>query len=195
MHGLVNRAIECFLRDTYSLALWSEVARDARLGFDSFEPMLIYDIAQTEAVIQSAARRLARPREALLEDVGIYLVSHRTTEPLRRLLRFGGVTFTDFLHSLDDLPDRARLAVPELDLPRLRLTGLGPHRFRLICASPIAGMGHVVVGLLRAMADDYGVLVLLEHRGQTAEGEIVSIALLDAAFAAGRPFDLAERLG
>ncbi|MCE6951040.1 heme NO-binding domain-containing protein [Cereibacter sphaeroides] len=194
MHGLVNRAIECFLRDTYSPALWAEVARDARLGFGSFEPMLIYDIAQTEAVISAAARRLARPREALLEDVGTYLVSHRATEPLRRLLRFGGVTFTDFLHSLDDLPDRARLAVPELELPCLRLIGLGPHRFRLFCASPIAGMGHVVVGLLRAMADDYGVLVLLEHRGQTAQGEVVSIALLDAAFAAGRPFDLAERL-
>ncbi|WP_145104008.1 heme NO-binding domain-containing protein [Cereibacter sediminicola] len=195
MHGLVNRALECFLRDTYSPALWAEVAHGARLGFGSFEPMLIYDLSQTEAVILSAAARLDRPRETLLEDVGTYLVSHPTTERLRRLLRFGGVTFGDFLHSLDDLPDRARLALPELELPDLRLTATGPHRFRLVCASPIAGMGHVMLGLLRAMADDYGVLVLLEHRGQSAEGEVVSIALLDAAFAAGRPFDLAERLG
>ncbi|MGP3697501.1 heme NO-binding domain-containing protein [Rhodobacter sp. NSM] len=195
MHGLVNRALECFLRDTYSPALWVEVARDARLGFDSFEPMLIYDPSETEAVIAAAGARLARPREALLEDVGTYLVSHPTTEPLRRLLRFGGVTFTDFLHSLDDLPDRARLALPELDLPDLRLTGQGQQRFRLICASPIAGMGYVMMGLLRAMADDYGVLVMLDHRGLTAEGEVVSIVLLDAAFSAGRPFDLAERLG
>lgn len=193
MHGLVNRAIQCFLRDTYGPEFWAEVARDARLGFDSFEPMLIYDIAQTEAVITAATRRLARSRDALFEDVGTYLVSHRTTEPLRRLLRFGGVTFADFLYSLDDLPDRARLALPELDLPKLHLIDMSPHRFRLVCTSPIAGMGHVVVGLLRAMADDYGVLVLLEHHGDRPEGEVISIALLDAAFAAGRRFDLAER--
>ncbi|SNX68993.1 heme-NO-binding protein [Cereibacter ovatus] len=194
MHGLVNRAIQCFLRDTYGADLWADVARDARLGFDSFEAMLTYDLSQTEAVIRAACFRLVKPRDALLEDLGTYLVSHPTTEPLRRLLRFGGVTFTDFLYSLDDLPDRARLALPELDLPELQLVGLGPHRFRLVCASPMEGMGHVAVGLLRAMADDYGVLVLLDHRGHRREGEVVSIALLDSAFAAGRPFDLAERL-
>ncbi|MWP39928.1 Haem-NO-binding [[Luteovulum] sphaeroides subsp. megalophilum] len=195
MHGLVNRAIECFLRDTYSPALWADVARDARLGFDTFEPMLTYELSETEAVIAAAAHRLSRSRDALLEDVGTYLVSHPTTARLRRLLRFGGVTFTDFLHSLDDLPDRARLALPDLDLPDLQITELGPNRFRLICASPLDGMGHVMLGLLRAMADDYGVLVMLVHRGQTPEGEAVSIALLDPAFSAGRPFDLAERLG
>jgi len=193
MHGLINRSFQCFLRDTYGAPLWSDVAREARLGFDSFEPMLIYDPSLTEAVIAAAARQLARPRETVLEDLGTYLVSHPNVEALRRVLRFGGVTFVDFLHSLEDLPGRGRLALPDLDLPSLHLSDEGPGQFTLLCRSPLLGAGHVVVGLLRAMADDYGALVLLEHQGSGRQGESIAINLLDQRFAEGRRFELAGR--
>ena len=195
MHGLVNKSIEVFLRDTYGAALWTDVAQAAELGFDSFEAMLSYDDRLTDAVIGAAALLLRRPRESVLEDLGTFLVSHPNLEPLRRLLRFGGVTFVDFLHSLDDLPGRGRLALPDLDLPLLELQGQAADRFKLTCCAPLPGIGHVIVGLLRAMADDYGALVLLEHEGSGPAGEGVSIHLLEPQFAAGRRFDLAARAG
>ena len=199
MHGLINRSIQCFLRDTYGSAVWAEVVRKAGLGFDSFEALLIYDAALTEAVIVAAVQVLRRPRETILEDLGTYLVSHPNTESLRRLLRFGGGNFVDFLHSLDDLPDRGHLALPDLDLPKLRLDTLGDGVFSLHASMMISGVGHVIVGLLRTMADDYGALVLLDHAGSgpaddAAPGhadEIISIQLLDQSYAAGRHFDLA----
>lgn len=195
MHGLVNRAIQSFLRDTYGVALWQRVAEDARLGFASFETMLTYSDAMTGAVIDAAARRLARPREAILEDLGTYLVSHPHLESLRRLLRFGGVSFADFLHSLDDLPGRARLAVPDLDMPQLELSALSDRQFRLTCRSPWPGYGHVMVGILRAMADDYGALAVLEHAGARDGVETIAIDLLEPRFAVGRPFSLTVREG
>jgi hypothetical protein len=190
MHGLINKALQCFLRDTYGEELWLAVARDARLGFDSFEPMLHYDTDQTRAVIAAAARRLDRPSETVLEDLGTYLVSHPNLEPLRRLLRFGGVTFPDFLDSLEDMRGRGRLALPDLDLPVLELRQEGEDRYRLACRSPLAGAGHVVMGLLRAMADDYGALVLLDHLGAKDGEEAISIHLPEPRFAEGRRFDL-----
>ena len=57
----------------------------------------------------------------------------------------------------------------------------------------MAGFGHVVMGLLRAMADDYGALALLEHKGTRGDTEILEIQLLDTAFAEGREFELAAR--
>jgi hypothetical protein len=195
MHGLINRSIEVFLRDTYGAELWLDVARDAGLGFDAFEAMRSYDDRLTDRVVMAAAARLAQPRDSLLEDLGTFLVSHPSLERLRRLLRFGGVSFVDFLHSLDDLEGRGRLALPELDLPLLRLRGVSPERFVLRCEAGLPGAGHVIVGLLRAMADDYGALVLLEHDGTDATGETVSIHLLETRFAAGRRFDLAARTG
>jgi len=195
MHGLVNRSIQCFLRDTYGEDLWLGVAQDAGLGFDSFETMLTYDDRLTGAVIDAAARRLDRSRDTVMEDLGTYLVSHPNLERVRRLLRFGGVGFVDFLHSLDDLPGRARLALPDLELPRLALEDDGDDRFTLHCTSSVPGAGHVVVGLLRAMADDYGALVLLDHSAEGPDSDVVSIHLLEQQFAAGRRFELAHLAG
>lgn len=195
MHELINRSIQCFLRDTYGAATWGAVAREAQLGFDNFETMLIYDQALTDAVIDAASRLLARPRDTVLEDLGIYLVSHPNVQSLRRLLRFGGVTYADFLHSLEDLPGRARLALPDIDLPQLDLVDHNASDFTLICHSQLEGAGHVVVGILRAMADDYGALSLVEHLGPRDGGEAISITLAETAFTAGRRFDLAVQEG
>jgi hypothetical protein len=192
MHGLINRSIQSFLRDTYGQEFWRRVARDARLGFENFEAMLAYDDALTDAVLNAAARALDRPREALLEDLGTYLVSHPNLEPLRRLLRFGGVSFVDFLHSLDDLPERGRLAVPDLELPRFELHPLSAQQFLLRCTAPRPGFGHVMVGVLRAMADDYGALAMLDYTGRDGRVETITIDLLETRFAAGRPFSLAS---
>jgi hypothetical protein len=193
MHGLMNRAIQCFVRDTYGDTVWAAITREARLGFDSFEPMLAYDTELTIAVIDAAARLLDRPRETLLEDLGTYLVSHPNLEALRRLLRFGGVDFQDFLQSMEDMRGRGHLALPDLELPELELTDTAPGQFELRCRFPVPGAGHVIMGLLRAMADDYGALVLLEHRETGTAGEVIEINLLETRFAEGKRFDLAAR--
>lgn len=195
MHGLINRSLQCFLRDTYGPMDWASIARDAELGFDSFEAMLTYDAGLTDAVINAATRHLDRNREAVLEDLGTYLVSHPNVEALRRLLRFGGVDFVDFLHSLEELPGRGRMAVPDLDMPNLTLVENTDDTFLLTCRAPVQGGGHVMLGLLRAMADDYGALVVLEHQGTKAGDEIISIQILEQSFSTGRHFDLAARVG
>lgn len=191
MLGFINRAFECFLRDTYGTQIWGQVALAAGLGFDRFEPMQTYDVAMTDHVIDAAVVVLKRPRDSILEDVGTYLVSHPNLERLRRLLRFGGIDFIDFLHSLEDLPERGRLALADLELPELCLIDQGAGVFRLHCGMKIAGIGHLVVGLLRAMADDYGALVLIDHDGYDAGAELVAVHLLDQQYSQGRAFDLA----
>ncbi len=193
MHGLINRAVQCFLRDTYGTDLWGKVAQDAGFGAEGFDTMALYDQTVTDALIDAAARRLDRPRDLMLEDVGTYLVSHRTVDAVRRLLRFGGADFMDFLLSVEDLPGRSRLAVPDIDVPRLSLDEVGTDVYLLGCQSALAGAGHVVMGLLRAMADDYGALVLLEHQGTCDGVEWLHIHVLEARYAAGRRFDLAQR--
>jgi hypothetical protein len=194
MHGLVNRAFQSFLRDTFGAALWDRVALAAGADAQGFEAMLVYDAALTDAVIDAASRALRRPRAAVLEDFGHYLVSHPHLEPLRRLLRFSGSSYADFLSGLEDMRDRACLAVPDLDLPDLTLAEDGPDSFVLRCAAPIADAGHVYLGLLRAMADDYGALVFLDHLGLQDGAEVIAIRLVAARHAEGRRFDLSPRV-
>lgn len=189
MHGLMNRAIQGFLRDVYGPDLWSGVARTAGLGPDGFEAMLHYDDALTDAVLRAATAALGRARETILEDIGTWLVSSQAGQPLRRLLRFGGVSFTEFLYSLEDLPGRGRLALPDLGLPALELQEPQAGVYDLTSRG-LAGFGHVMVGVLRGMADDYGALVLLDHAGADGATETVRIQLLAADFAEGRRFEL-----
>lgn len=195
MHGLINRAIQRFACDTYGPEAWDIVAREAGLGFTDFEAMMIYDYAVTDATLTELAAHLGRSRDGVLEDLGTYLVSHPNSAGLRRLLRFSGAGYEDFLHSLDELPDRARLTVPDLEMPRLELCQTAEDRFTLNCISPTPGYGHVLVGILRAMADDYGALVTLAHQAPGQDMETIDISLVVASFAEGREFDLGARTG
>ena len=94
--------------------------------------------------------------------------------------------------ALEDVRERSHLALPDLDLPDLRLLDLGEGVYRLHCSVMLPGVGHVVVGLLRAMADDYGALVLLDHDGCRDGDEVIAVQLLDHRHSAGRRFDLAQ---
>ena len=190
MHGLINRSIECFLRDTYGPSAWEAIVCEAKLGLDGFEAMLTYEDVLTDMVLDAAVLVLHRPRETLLEDLGAYLVSHETQPSLRRLLRFSGANFADFVNSLEELPDRARLVLRNLEMPELELTDLEYGQFRLRCTAPLRGVGYLIIGLLRAMADDYGALVMMEYQGIEAGSEAISIQIADQAFNAARPFHL-----
>ena len=191
MHGLINQAIENFARDSYGAAFWRDITGRAGLDRDHFEAMMIYETDITTRVVDALAGKLDKPRDEVLEDIGTYLVSQAGA--VRRLLRFSGTDFVDFLHALDDLPARARLAVPDLDMPELVLREHTARSFTLtIRTAPGAafGFGHVVMGLLRAMADDYGALVYLDYKGGSGGEEVIEMTLLETAFAEARAFTL-----
>jgi len=195
MHGLVNRALQGFLTDTYGKEIWDEVRSQAGLPFDGFESMLHYEDRLTQAVISAAADVLHRDRATLLEDVGTYLISHENQTALRRLMRFGGDRFFDFLQSLDDLSGRARLALPDLDMPDLQVRHESSNRFVLDIRWCLPGASCVFVGALRAMADDYGALAFFETGDiDDGSGERVVIDLVDQTFSEGRSFSLGGHL-
>jgi len=191
MHGLINRSIQTFVTDTYGRPPWLDATMLADVGFENFEALLSYDDDLTLRLLDAIGAILDKPVDAVLEDLGTFLVSHPHLEPLRRLLRFGGVNFLDFLYSLDDLRDRARLAVPDLDLPQIEAEEIGGGVFDVAIRWSTEGFGHVLVGILRAMADDYGDLVFLEHLGSAGGAERVRVTLLETEFAEGKAFDLA----
>ncbi|MGI1662723.1 heme NO-binding domain-containing protein [Palleronia sp. KMU-117] len=194
MYGLVNRALQRFLCDTYGAGAWHDIARATGLRLDDFEPLLTYPEELTMKILAAASERLRQSTDDLLEDLGTYLVSHPTYEASRRLLRFGGGSFVDFVHSLDDLPDRARLALPDLVFPRLAVEARSARGFLLTVGPGMQGFSHVLTGVLRGMADDYGALALIEHTAGTDGQATILVEVHDTRFAKGRRFELAVRV-
>ena len=194
MHGLINWAIQSFVVTNYGQKRWLLVMERSELSFTEFEAMLVYPEEQSLKMLSALEMVLERPLAEILEDVGTFLVSNPQVEALRRLLRFGGVNYVDFLHSLDDLPDRARLAVSDLHLPGLELVENTPGQFELLCHPGLPGYAQVMMGVLRAMADDYGALAMLEHDGARDGADVISITLIETEFAEGRAFELGAGL-
>jgi Haem-NO-binding len=186
MDALLLRSLQGYVQGTFGMRVWQAACRRAALATETFEPMLRYDPGTSDRVAQSVADVLGRPVETIWEDMGTYLVTNPGHEGVRRLLRFGGATFADFLLSLEELPGRARLALPDLRFPEITLTEPDPDRFEIRCLSRLRGLHRVLVGILTAMADDYGSLCLIE----AAEDTRVSVVILDRRHAEGRRFDL-----
>lgn len=191
MHGLINRSLQCFVQDTYGRDIWETIADRAHLETPDFESVLLYDDEVSERVIRVATATLNKPRQTMLEDLGTYLASNPSVEAVRRLLRFSGATFYEFLITLEDVKDRARMALPDLELPTLELSQEDQTTFLLSVRWFHADSGHVLTGILRAMADDYGALVMLDHEGICDGAERIRISLLDTEFSQGREFSLA----
>lgn len=188
MHGLIHKSIQSFLQGQYGQSCWDQIARRSALPADGFEAMLVYDDTCAESLLSAATEVLNRTRAGLLEDLGAYLVAQ---EPVRRLLRFGGADYREFLLSLDELQGRGQMALPELKLPALTVLIEQHGTFRLLVRAPLPGWGAVMTGLVRAMADDYGALAFIELLDLVGEEEQVLITLLEDAYAEGRRFDLA----
>lgn len=190
MHGLIYRAVQCFVVDTYGAEKWLNVTRVAELEMVEFEAMLTYDASYLPKVITASAKALNRSEADLKEDLGTYLVSNQQMSSLRRLLRFGGDNFVEFVHSLNDLQDRARLAVTDLELPRIEVDEHDLQNMTVRCEGGLPGFGHVLIGVLRAMADDYGALALLDYQGTSNGVESLSVSVVETSFAEGRSFHL-----
>ena len=190
MHGLVLTALQSFMLSTYGRSRWENVIQDSAAGVLEFEAMMTYPVSTAYAVLDTSADQLGRSRDELLEDLGTFLVSDTKMESFRRLMRFSGVDYVDFLYALEELPERTRLAVPDLILPGLELRQTAPGLFQLVCEDSLPGFGSVLLGVLRAMADDYGALVILDRLEQRNGQDVISIALVQDAYAEGKSFEL-----
>lgn len=194
MHGLIYRSFENFIRNSYGPAIWSGLMAVLDTGFDGFEPMFHYDNDLIGRIVDLAADRLGQRPEDLLEDFGTYLVADPSAERVRRLLRFGGVDYEDFILSLEELHGRTRLAVPDLALPEIEVEDTGAGAYRVTCRHSHEGAVHILRGLLRALADDYGALVVIDPGQPGDPPATLRLQLLERAFGQDRGFALAQRV-
>ena len=150
----------------------------------------MYEDEKSYALIRALSKRLSKPQQDILDDIGTYLVTPPNVGALRRLLRFSGSSFDDFLFSLDDLNDRVDLALPDLQLPQIMVIPQTIDRVHVRVSQTWSGFAYVLQGLLRAMADDYGTLVFLDVRRDITDSACIEVILIENNFSAGIDFDM-----
>lgn len=182
MHGIVNRAIEQFTRVTYGDAVWAAAAMSIGIDQRGFALTRDYDDEITGRLMRELARRLSRSPRELAEDVGAWM---SRIPSVRRVLRFAAPDFSRFILALPEINSRANMVVRGIRLPEIGVEQDG-ESWTLTTEGERIWL-HVLSGILHAMADDYGVLALIEV-GE--EGVRVSVPLTD--FSQGRPFSISD---
>lgn len=105
MHGLINRSFELFLRDCYGDKIWEHVAREAKVDPRGFFLLQKSSDQVSDRLISEAATILRKAKGELIEDLGGWLTQR---EPIRRLLRFSGRNFSEFIELLVSFPGAHR---------------------------------------------------------------------------------------
>ncbi|HMQ40725.1 MAG TPA: heme NO-binding domain-containing protein [Paracoccus sp. (in: a-proteobacteria)] len=186
MHGFIIRGIELFLRTRHGDEVWAKVSSAAGIDRRGTMLMRIYPDEVATRLLDATSTELRISRDELLEDIGGWIPR---LDSVRHIMRFSGSSFEDFVLSLDDLHDRGRVVLPGLELPRIATQVTAPRQYLLRIAADEADWYPVMAGFLRGMADEYGVLAIVE----THEG-CLQVSIADDAFAEGSSFSLIQKL-
>lgn len=182
MYTLVGRSLESFLRSSYGDAFWQDLVQGA-LPERASRPLLVHtSLQETRRLVFLASRRLGKPVAEIAEDLGAWVVR---LEGVRRLLRFSGPNFVEFIRSLEELPGRALLVLPHFPLPELSVVSEGAEDYEIYVSHRPRGWIWAIAGMLRGMADDYGTLALI-----AVAGNRITLRVVLEEHAAGRPFAL-----
>lgn len=190
MHRFVFRSIELFLTETYGAEFWARVAGQS--GVDPSSPISSAHTAKSVlCLLSDAAAMQGKSDTEMVEDIGAWLVQ---IESIRRLLRFTGQDYRDFVLSLNEFRGRCHMILPDLDIPEFvvwqdddkLLVRVEDENSTIALQLWTA----LVSGALRTIADDYGTLALIE----TPEKGSIEVSILSADFAEDRGFVLAGSL-
>ncbi|MFV0294070.1 MAG: heme NO-binding domain-containing protein [Paracoccus sp. (in: a-proteobacteria)] len=184
MHGFIIRGIELFLRTRHGDRIWAEVSAASGLDRRGAQMIRSYPSEAATRLIRSASTVLQISPDELLEDIGGWIPRQ---ENIRHIMRFSGSCFEDFVLSLDDLHDRGRVILPGLDLPRIETHVTALHCYQLKIAAEDISWNPVLAGFLRGMADDYGVLAIVD-----SNDSCLNVCIADESFAEGSQFSLTE---
>lgn len=182
MHGLISRSFELFLRDCYGDRIWERAARQAKV-----DPRGIFLLQKSpdkvsETLIEEAAAILRQEKGELVEDLGGWLTQR---EPIRRLLRFSGRDFSEFVESLGEFPRRAQMVIQSLKVPRVVVTMPTAQSYEVTIDGGSDIWPMLLAGVLRGMADDYGALAVI-----TVQGRRLAVDIAMSEYSMMRPFVL-----
>lgn len=176
MISFLSRSVEAFLQHTYGSTFANGQNPPPDRAADQGDAMVfVYPL------LEAAGGKLDKPIEELTQDWAAWLTRH---EAVRRLLRFSGAGFRDFVAGLGELPGRVCMVLPAHRPPRIRVMAQDEGQQVLIVEGPEI-WAHFLAGLVRAMADDYGSLALV-----SVLGNVVIVDVSMDSFVSGRDFDL-----
>lgn len=156
MYGLVNQAVQDYVRNAMGEAAWSAVRSRTGLDEDEFLPLQQYPDELTFALVGAACEVSGRQPADLVESIGAWWVEFTAIKGYGSLLDQLGTTFADALANLDAMHVRVALMMPELRPPSFRVSNRRERGLTLAYVSRRQGLAPMVIGLVKGLGRKYG---------------------------------------
>lgn len=167
-HGLLDLWLCKFLLDQYG----DDHSFD---GLENRDCMVSWPINRSDVRegIDRVSKATGKTLEEIIYDAGLWITRQ---ESIRRLLRFCGRDFEEFLQSVQELPGRVNLIYSSEILLDLRLSVERKDDNYIIHVSNTGAMiAHLVGGVIQGMADDYGTLAVVDVDCKRIEINVASL--------------------
>ncbi|MCU0656442.1 MAG: heme NO-binding domain-containing protein [Polyangiaceae bacterium] len=149
---------------------WRHVLRQAGIEQDAFVTTEAYPDEVTYRLVEALAERQGLPIEQILEEFGVFWVTHMAREHYALMLESGGNNLGDFIEHLPNFHTRISLLLPHLEPPTFWCSDRQPDGLTLHYSSRRPGLTFFVVGLLKGLGVHYGARVEVTVRGHRGQG-------------------------
>jgi hypothetical protein len=157
MYGLVNQAVEDFVRRDFGDAAWMSIRERADVGLEMFVSMDSYPDEVTFKLVGAACEVLKLDAAQVLEAFGEHWVLYTAQEGYGQMLSMFGSNLEEFLLNLDNLHSHVGMTFPALRPPSFQVERVAGGRGLLLhYRSERAGLAPMVVGLLKGLGRRFG---------------------------------------
>lgn len=170
MYGMINKAVQELVTTKFGEDKWREIHRKANVTEPAFINMVKYPDEMTHRLVGAASEVLGAPAEAIMEDFGEYWTVYAAEKGFGHLLDFAGDNIVDFLINLDSMHTRVALTFHHLEPPSFRVTDVTPTTVRLHYYSKRAGLGPVVIGMIKGLGKRLNTAVAVKREKNRNEG-------------------------
>jgi len=152
MYGLVNQALEDFVRRGFGDTAWQQIRETADISLEMFVSMDSYPDEMTFKLVVAATEVLNLDAARILEAFGEHWVLYTAQEGYGQMLSMFGSNLEEFLLNLDNLHSHVGLTFPALRPPSFQVERIDDgHGLLLHYRSERTGLAPMVVGLLKGL--------------------------------------------
>ena len=184
MYGLVNQALEDYVRRGYGEGCWKRISSRAGIDLDMFVSMDSYPDEITYRLVHSASEVLGLPAWQVLEAFGEHWVLYTAQEGYGEMLSMFGSDLRQFLGNLDNLHSHVAMSFPDLRPPSFQMEPIeGRNAVLLHYRSEREGLAPMVVGLLRGLGKRFSQAIAVRHveRQAADDHDVFQIDFMGAA--------------
>jgi len=164
MYGLVNQALEDYVRQGFGESTWTKVRDGAGIDLDMFVSMDSYPDDVTYRLVGSATAVLGMDASQVLEAFGEHWVLYTAQAGYGELLSMFGSDLRTFLQHLDNLHSHVGLTFPQLRPPSFSVQSVGDSDSLLLhYRSQRAGLAPMVIGLIKGLGKRFSQDLRVHH--------------------------------